>query len=312
MKLLSGVLVMILLITVSCNTKSKQNTTQEKPDKEITLADTVNTEWEYLLDNNLSKWEMYLGFPQDSQEVEGLKRDESGKYLEPIGKNKNLNNNFSVINENEEPVLRISGEYYGCVATKEEFENYHLSLRVKWGTQKWEPRLDKPMDSGILYHSIGEYGVDYWRAWMLSQEMQVIIDETNKEGMGDYWSIANSEITIRAKPIEEGDGYVYDPEAKPVDFEGDNNFCYRNGDYNKQNDWDTLELITYQGNSLHIVNGQVVMALTDSRYKDENGNKIPLTKGKIQLQSEAAEVFYKDIKIREIDSVPSKYAKYFQ
>ncbi len=306
MKLLSGILVMTLLVTVSCTTKTKETT-----NKEITLVDTVSTEWEYLLDSNLSKWEMYLGYPQNSQQVEGLKRDETGKYLEPIGKNKNLNNNFSAIIENDEPVLRISGEYYGCVATKEEFENYHLSLRVKWGTLKWEPRLDKPMDSGILYHSIGEYGVDYWRAWMLSQEMQVVIDETNKEGMGDYWSIANSEITIRSTPIEEGEGYVFDPEAEPVHFEGSNNFCYRKGDFNKENDWDILELITYNGNSLHIVNGHVVMALTNSRYKDENGNKIPLTKGKIQIQSEAAEVFYKDIKIRKINSIPAEYIKYF-
>src|SRR5690606_11015418 len=116
MKILSGILVVSLLITMSCTTKTK-----EKPKKEITLVDTVNTEWEYLLDGNLSKWEMYLGYPQDSQEVEGLKRDETGKYLEPIGKNKNLNNSFSAITENEDLVLRISGEYYGCVATKQEF-----------------------------------------------------------------------------------------------------------------------------------------------------------------------------------------------
>lgn len=309
MKLLSGILVIALFITISCTTKTKENPGKEK---EIVLVDNEDSQWEYLLDTTLSKWEMYLGYPQDSQKVEGLKRDETGKYLEPIGKNKNLNNNFSVIAENDEPVLRISGEYYGCVATKQEFENYHLSLRVKWGTLKWEPRLDKPMDSGILYHSIGEYGVDYWRSWMLSQEMQVVIDETHKEGMGDYWSIANSEITIRATPVEEGEGYVFNPEAEPVHFEGSNNFCYRKGDYNKENDWDTLELITYNGNSLHIVNGHVVMALTDSRYKDENGSSIPLTKGKIQIQSEAAEVFYKDIKIKKINNVPSEYIKYFQ
>src|SRR5690606_33343228 len=206
MKLLFGILVMALLVTVSCTTKSKENTTKEEPNKEITLGDTVNTEWEYLLDSNLSKWETYLGFPQDSQDVEGLKRDEAGKYLEPIGKNKNLNNNFSVIAENSEPVLRISGEYYGCVATKQEFENYHLSLRVKWGTLKWEHRLDKPRDTGVLYHSIGEYGVDYWRPSRLSQGMQDVIDDPNNGGMGDYRSIATSEITTSANPSDSREG----------------------------------------------------------------------------------------------------------
>ena len=296
------IFIIIIVSVFSCKEvkKTENVAVQEKP------------EWEQLLANDLSGWEMYLGFPQDSQDVDSLKRDKNGKYLEPIGKGINLNNNFSVSVENNEPILRISGEYYGCVATEREFENYHLSLQVKWGTLKWEPRLNEPMDSGILYHSIGEYGVDYWRCWMRSQEMQVVIDENKKEGMGDYWSIANSEATIRASIPEGKEEYVYDPSAKPVLFEGDKYFCFRNGNYNKGNgDWDTLELITYQDKSLHIVNGHVVMALTDSRYKDENGNNIPLTKGKIQLQSEAAEVFYKDIKIKNIDSIPPQYSKYF-
>ncbi|NJO00915.1 MAG: hypothetical protein HC880_03790 [Bacteroidia bacterium] len=40
---------------------------------------------------------------------------------------------------------------------------------------------------------MGASGVDYWRSWMLSQECQIM------EGhMGDYWSIANSAIDVRA------------------------------------------------------------------------------------------------------------------
>jgi len=41
----------------------------------------------------------------------------------------------------------------------------------------------------------------------------------------------------------------------------------------------------------NIVNGHVVMILRNSRYV-EDGKIIPMTRGKIQLQSEAAEVFY--------------------
>ena len=48
-------------------------------------------------------------------------------------------------------------------------------------------------DSGILYHSIGPIGEDYWRSWMLSQEFQIM------EGhMGDFWSQLNSAIDIKA------------------------------------------------------------------------------------------------------------------
>jgi len=52
------------------------------------------------------------------------------------------------------------------------------------------------------------------------------------------------------------------------------------------------------------------MVLRNSRYV-ENGTSVPLIKGKIQLQSEAAELFYKDIKIKNIDSIPAKYAALF-
>jgi polygalacturonase len=39
---------------------------------------------------------------------------------------------------------------------------------------------------------------------------------------------------------------------------------------------------------------------------------ISLVKGRIQLQSEAAEVFYKDIEIKKINHVPTEYATYFK
>ncbi len=39
---------------------------------------------------------------------------------------------------------------------------------------------------------------------------------------------------------------------------------------------------------------------------------VPLIKGKIQLQSEAAEVFYKNIQIKKLDQLPEEYAVYFK
>jgi hypothetical protein len=51
--------------------------------------------------------------------------------------------------------------------------------------------------------------------------------------------------------------------------------------------------------------------LSNSRYMVNNEAK-PLVKGKIQIQSEAAEVFYKDIKIKQIDGIPAEYAGYFK
>jgi hypothetical protein len=53
------------------------------------------------------------------------------------------------------------------------------------------------------------------------------------------------------------------------------------------------------------------MALSNSRYV-VNGKEKPLLKGKLQLQSECAEVYYKDIYIKPIDGIPAGYASYFK
>ena len=74
-------------------------------------------------------------------------------------------------------------------------------------------------------------------------------------------------------------------------------------------EWNTLELICFEGNSLHIVNGKVVMALHNSKYQNSDKQIIPLTKGRIQIQSEAAEVYYKDVQIKSINKIPKKFIK---
>jgi hypothetical protein len=264
-------------------------------------------EWRNLLDNDLSQWETYLSYRhQLGYKGEQLK-DENGNDLKPIGYNNDVNRVFSVVDESGKPVLKVSGEIYGCVFTKESFENYHLRLKVKWGEKKWVPRTDEYRDSGILYHSQGECGVDYWRSWMLSQEFQII-----EKGMGDFWPIASSQIDIKAVE-QKNDSPIFTPSAKAMSFGTGTGrgHCLRGKDIEKPHgEWNTLELVCFEDKATYIVNGEVVMALSGSRYKDGNELK-PLTKGKIQLQSEAAEVFFTDIEIKKISSLPKEYRGYF-
>lgn len=276
----------------------------------ILASSFKSNDWIPLLDKDLSQWEYYLSYRHKTDYKGGDIKDKTGSNISPIGYNKNVNKVFSVLEEDGEPVLRISGEIYGCVFTKNEFENYHLKLKVKWGTKKWVPRLDEYMDSGVLYHSQGECGVDYWKSWMLSQELQII-----ENGMGDYWSIATSQIDISAEKPMGKENHIFNKDSATVAFGGgsvNGNFCQVSEDHEKPaGEWNTVELICYGDKSLHIVNGHVVMALENSRYVQGN-ETFPLTKGRIQLQSEAAEVFYKDIKIKNIDGIPTAYASYFK
>jgi len=266
-------------------------------------------EWTSLLDADLSQWDNSLSFRYPENYHGEQPRDETGNLIPPIGLNHDQYGVFTVVEENREPVLRISGEIYGCVVTKEEYANYHLRLKVKWGDKKWNPRKNLLKDSGILYHSIGPYGAESWRSWMLSQEFQIM-----QGHFGDFWSQANSAIDIRAYMPE----YIMNPvadESQPFlamgrgeDVPG---YCMRSANYEKpEGEWNTVELICFENKSIHIVNGHVVMILRNSRYV-KDGESIPMIKGKIQLQSEATEVFYKDIEIRNLESLPAEYAKYY-
>lgn len=275
----------------------------------LTTSFYVKDEWTPLLDNDLSKWETYLSFSHSNDFKGEAPLDNKGAKMKPVGYNKAGQQVFTMTEENGEPVLKVSGEIYGCVYTKQEYENYHLKLKVKWGINKFVPRLAKLRDSGILYHSIGESGVDHWRSWMLSQEFQIM------EGhMGDYWSIANSAIDIKAYLSEGKMNSVASVEQSFLKFgkDGQEGFCMRS-ENNETPDggWTTLELICFEDKSLHIVNGKVVMVLKNSRYV-EDGKAFPLTKGKIQLQSEAAEVYFKDIQIKKLKSMPKEYAALYQ
>jgi hypothetical protein len=274
------------------------------------LQGQMNSEWEDLLDTDLTKWENYLSYRHKPGYNGDIPTDEKGMELPPVGYNNDKTKVFSVLNEPGGLILRISGEIYGALYTRQTYKNYHLKIQMKWGEVKYEPRKDKLRDSGILYHSTGEAGVEYWRSWMLSQEFQVM------EGhMGDFWCQATSAIDIRSFPSEASG--IMSPVAdesqpfRPFGSGGDG-FCMRSANYESApGEWTTLELICFEGKSLHIVNGQVVMILKNSRYSTPDGQEVPLTQGKIQLQSEAAEVFYKEILIQELTALPSVYEKLF-
>ncbi|MEA5460920.1 DUF1080 domain-containing protein [Arcicella sp. LKC2W] len=265
-------------------------------------------EWTPLLDKNLSQWETYLSYRHKNDYNGKIPKDSLGNIIQPIGYNKDNTGVFTVLDEPNGSVLRVSGEIYGCLFTKKSYENYHLTLQVKWGEKKYEPRLNKLRDSGILYHSTGEAGVEYWRSWMLSQEFQIMEGHN-----GDFWCQANSAIDIRSLPAEGIMNRIADEKQPFRTFKsGSDYYCMRSENHESPADeWTTIDLICYQGKSLHIVNGHVVMVLQNSRATLPDGKEIPLTSGKIQLQSEAAEVFYRDIRIKPINSIPTIYQKLF-
>lgn len=242
---------------------------------------------------DLLSWDTYIGPPYVVN-----KKDFVG---EPLGLNNDPTGVFTVVEEDGAPALRISGEFFGGISTKEEYQNYHLTLEFKWGDERYIPRESSKRDSGLLYHAVGPHAAG-WFFWMRSIELQI------QEGdCGDYWSLAGSVLDIAAK--KEGDEFVYDAKSPKLNF---SHLSENGGHVKKANNtfsekphgqWNTIELYTVGNTSVHVVNSVPKMVLNNTRQID-NGKERPLVKGKIQLQSEGAEIFYRNIKIEKIDSIP--------
>ena len=255
-------------------------------------------QWQSLFNGkDLSGWDTWLG----------PKHNEFGKIEndKPAGLNNDPDHVFTVIDLNGEKVIRISGNGWGGISTKNEYENYHLQLQFKWGNLKWHDKKGKKKDSGLLYHAVGEHGADYG-AWMRSQEFQV------QEGdCGDYWGVAGGMQDIQA--VRNSDTtFIYDPSGPLIHFAANSKqgrFCIKRGDAEKPSgEWNTIDLYVHGDTSVHMVNGKTMMVLYHSSQWD-NGQAKPLVKGKIQIQSEGAEVYYKAIRILSINSIPGEVMK---
>jgi hypothetical protein len=267
----------------------------------ITFGFTITAKkdhWKQLFNGkDLTGWDTYIG----------PNLDDNGKPItgNPIGLNNDPLHVFSIVKEGGENIIRISGQNWGAISSQKEYENYHLQLQFKWGALSWGQKKGKKKDSGLLYHSVGKYGADYG-AWMRSQEFQV--EEGN---CGDYWGVAGGSADIPVIKKSETD-YVYNPQGILTLFkEGtkQGRHCIKNGDSeNPSGQWNTVDLYCHGDTSIHVINGKVMMVLYHNKQID-NGQESPLTKGKIQIQSEGAEIYYRQIKIQSINRLPAELVK---
>lgn len=274
----------------------------------LPLTGLTAAEWRPLFNGrDLSGWETYLAKPHASTEVPGLKRDEKGAYTEAIGKDRDPLANFTVTEVDGRPAVHISGQGMGYMATRENFGNYHLRLQFKWGVKKWPPREQAVRDSGLLYHVHGEPAQSSG-IWPGCVELQI-----QEKDCGDLYAIV-TRLTVPARTVttpENKTVWQFDPAAAPVDFKQERpvgNRCVRLADFEKPaGEWNTIELICVGGDSIHVVNGHVVMRLHDARRAGEGGAWLPLAEGHIALQTEGAEVYYRDVELRPITAVPAEY-----
>jgi 3-keto-disaccharide hydrolase len=178
----------------------------------------------------------------------------------------------------EDGVVHVSGEEYGYIVTKKDFENYYLRAEFKWGEETYEPRKNKARDSGILYHVYGEN-----RVWPSSIEFQFI-----EGGTGDILLVDGPSLTVKGERKEKTGRFNRFGKGAWEDKAG-----YRdpNGDPEKPHgQWNVVELLVDGGHVKYWVNGKLVNEGTDS---DPKG-------GKVLFQSEGAEVYFRNMEIRPL------------
>lgn len=230
---------------------------------------------------NLSNWDLFIGTALKG--FDELKKDATPEKT------------YSIVEQDGEKLLRISGEVNAALATKEAYENYHFHLEFKWGESVYTSR-----NSGLLYHSYEPFGAGLG-TWMSSIELQLM-----HENMGDAYMMGNTYAEIQVS--KDGDNQLFSEEGRILSFGNEQNggkIARKKQDMEKSvGKWNVVDLYCIGNKSIHVINGTKVMAC-ENIGKLVNGQVLGLNKGKIQLQSEGAELFVRQATIEKINVFPT-------
>jgi hypothetical protein len=189
-------------------------------------------------------------------------RDLTGWYtfVPEFGKNKDPLGIFKV----RDGVIHVSGEKFGYISTEKEYENFRFSVDFRWGQKKWPPRENAVRDAGLLYHVQGADMV-----WANCLELQIQEGDT-----GDLWLIpgAGNAPSVEVLGATLGGNKNYTRGVKWRELE------------RPHGEWNTVTVVARGDRFEHWVNGKVNLV----------GRKASQTRGRIQLQSEGAEVQYRN------------------
>ncbi len=218
---------------------------------------------------------------------------------------------FSVVDQVDgAPALRVSGQHWGGIVTRQSFRDYRLVVEFRWGLATWGERKNAARDSGVLVHCQGREGntgPDANGPWMRSIEAQVI-----EGGVGDFILVAGFEpdgrrmvpSLVATAGVDRDDEPVYDPNAAPRPFtDGRVNWFGRDVDWkdvlgfrgrhdveSPYGQWTRLEVIAQGDQVTNVVNGTVV----------NRAMQASLREGRIMLQSEGAEIYFRKVELHPL------------
>nr|WP_295108465.1 DUF1080 domain-containing protein [uncultured Caulobacter sp.] len=241
---------------------------------------------------DLKDWDAWLGYADPALTY---KRPP----VAPIGATAQSAEIFKVVREDGRSALYVNGKIWGSLVHKGDFKDYHLRPQYKWGKERWAPRETQAPNNGLLYHSHGAPGV-VWGTWSQAVEFEIM---TGSIGMvvpvGEAISVVTDAVDDPSliKP-----NLRYAPAGRVVTAKGGatdwNVEAYSDAE-KPAGEWNTLDLYVLGDRAVHVVNGVPVLEVRDLKADGQ-----PLTHGAIQLQSEGAETFFRDIVLEPIRSLP--------
>lgn len=176
---------------------------------------------------------------------------------------------------------------HGMFFTDSSYSRYIFRFEYKWGRKIANNFHEFQYDAGMYYHIIED------TVFPTGIEYQVRYDHlTDKNHTGDYWATG----TDFDWTSEDGRHYAFPSEGGvPQHRRGGEHLARPTDNFNALNDgWNLCEVIVMGDKySIHKLNGEIVNVATN----------LSVSEGKIGLQSETAEIFYRNIQIKEFDEI---------
>lgn len=214
-------------------------------------------------------------------------------------------------------VLRISGDGFGGLITRQSYSKYHLVMEYRWGTITWEPRKDKARDGGLLLHAYGPDGgfggtKDKPGPWMTSLECQIIEggvgDILVLQGLDEKGNRLEAACTCEVEKDRDKENCWKAGGEKLRFTKGRINWSGRDPDWKDTlgfrgqvdvdspgQEWTRLDCYCTGDSLTYVVNGTVV----------NRASEVTPNRGKILLQTEGAEMFVRKLELRPLpDKLP--------
>lgn len=251
---------------------------------------------------DLNGWEAWLGYRDPAVTFQQTNATPIGTSIDPAEV-------FTVVREDGGPAIRAGGTWWGSLIFGEEFGDYHLSLEYKWGPKIWPPSEAAARNNGLLYHSFGPPGTVFG-TWRKSVEFQL-----QHSSVGMVIPLGN-EVRVKTR-VGQDKALPYPHRAFRSDgravevANGTPAWNVEHGvDAEKPvGEWNRIDLYVLGDKAIHAVNGVPVMVIDGLSVIGADGARTPLTRGKIQLQSEGAETFFRNISVEPIAALPKVVIK---